>query len=49
LDEYGKAHPEMSEKQLEENYGSYYLWVSIEVRFRESRSIYVGVLSSETY
>lgn len=43
-----KAHPQMSEKELEENFGSYYLWVEIRVRFQNSKSSYIGVLWSET-
>lgn len=42
-----KANPGLSEKVLEEDYGSYYLYVSIEVDFRGEKSTYLGVSWSE--
>jgi hypothetical protein len=44
-----RAHPEMSDKELDENYGSYDLSVSIEVRFTGTKSSYIGVTWSATY
>jgi hypothetical protein len=44
-----RAHSEMSKEQLEENYGSYDLYVNIEVRFTRTRTNYIGVLWSATY
>jgi hypothetical protein len=43
-----KTHPHMSEKELEEKFGSYDLWFEVGVRFRNSKSNYVGVLWGET-
>lgn len=42
-----KANPGLSEKVLEEDYGSYDLYVSIEVDFRGEKSTYLGVSWSE--
>jgi hypothetical protein len=44
-----KANPNMSEKELEENFGSYNLWAYIEVRFRAQKVTYLTVSLSETY
>lgn len=44
-----KANPRMSEKVFEEDYGSYYLNVNIEVDFRGQKSSYLGVSWSEQY
>lgn len=44
-----KANPQMSEKEFEENFGSFDLWVEIRVHFRNSKTSYIGVLWSETY
>ena len=44
-----KANPQMREKDFEENFGSYDLWVEIRVHFHNSKSSYIGVLCSETY
>lgn len=42
-----KANPGISEKVLEEDYGSYYLQVTVEVDFRGEKSRYLGVSWSE--
>lgn len=48
LAEWRKANPGMTEKEIEGNYGSYNLWIEVEVRFEGSKSSYVGILWSET-
>jgi hypothetical protein len=44
-----KAHPELSKEELRKNYGSYDLYVEVEVRFDGPKSTYIGVLWSATY
>lgn len=43
-----KSHPHMSEKELEEKFGSYDIWFEVRVRFRNSKCSYFGVLWGET-
>lgn len=44
-----QTHPELSESELEENFGYYDLWIEIDVRFHGSKSSYIGILWSATY
>jgi len=43
-----KRNPSMSEKDIEENYGSYDLWASIDAKFVDSKLTFLSVLTSET-
>lgn len=44
-----KGNPEMSEAEIDENYGSYFVWAYIETRFRAQKVAYLAVSLSETY
>jgi len=43
-----KGNPSMSEKDIEENYGSYTLYAGIDAQFVGSKLTYLSVLTSET-
>jgi hypothetical protein len=42
-------HPEMSDKELEENYGSYEVELYIEARFTDGKLTYLAVSKAENY
>ena len=48
LAEARRQHPEMAEKDLEDNYGSYYLGASIRAKFTGTRLTYLAVSKLET-
>lgn len=43
-----QQHPELSDKDFEEDYGGYDLWVSVRLEFVGSKLSYLGILKSET-
>ncbi len=49
LTELRTEHPEMSEKDFHDNYGSYEVELYIEVRFTEGRLTYLAVSNAESY
>ena len=49
LDRARKQNAYMSEKDIEDNYGTYNLWASIDAKFVGAKLTYLSILTSGTY